>query len=646
MEYSDLVVNDEEFESASKKFGAFQENLLNAINQYETILTDSCKDAVLAGATHDAMIAYLEYVAKVKVIVEDLSGRYTTIVNDFIRELEQADDYLYDAGISNVSRDFSQERYQQLLSCLDDPWCSITDSFGDWIYGNILKIIDFFHMDGIKKYLQSCHRLLLDYNDEVAQGLRTLFDAAHTIDFNYGFSIPSVGADYRTCYFDAINLTLYCVRDMFDAMAELIQPNGTPLTESQIKSRLGESYADLLNYYNMTVEISERYSAPTIEDIENFAAPGKPWVFAPFDTPLADYIGDISNFDELLVSLFNLFRVFKDKLVHGDDGEETLDELIARLTGNNAYCIVKNLVSDDEYKTYLIKEQMLSVLRDMSENYDYSGSVEEQVIDDCETLLKYIKKYGKEWYSKLNSMRKEDGSLVLDGRTIKAKNFKSFIDSLNNAGTILNWGDASAEYLAKLFANYSSSLEIIDSFERNYSGDETMQKAITQIRELYNKEFNAWLKEGCEKIAELGTDAAIEALSNSNPVMQVISAVEKTIDVTGEISGLGERAQRMYDSLTYYELYSSSKSAYNNALERFREQIPDTEEYIQAAKDLENCFNLHKNNLIKLYESMADASTGLKQAYYKYCTRQAALLSMKSEMPELMTFEEFCSLEA
>ena len=71
MEYSDLVVNDEEFESASKKFGAFQENLLNAINQYETILTDSCKDAVLAGATHDAMIAYLENVAKVKVIDED-----------------------------------------------------------------------------------------------------------------------------------------------------------------------------------------------------------------------------------------------------------------------------------------------------------------------------------------------------------------------------------------------------------------------------------------------------------------------------------------------------------------------------------------------------------------------------------------------
>lgn len=646
MAYSDFVVKDEEFESASKKFGAFQKNLLDAINQYETILTCSCKDAVLAGGTHDAMIAYLEYVVKVKEIVEDLSGKYTTIVNDFIRELEQADDYLYDAGISNVSRDFSQERYQQLLSCLDDPWCSITDSFGDWLYDNILKIVDFFHLDGIKKYLQSCHRLLLDYNDEVAQGLRTLFDAAHAIDFNYGFSIPSAGVDYRTCYFSAINLTLYCVRDMFDAMAELIQPNGTPLTEMQIKSRLGESYAELLNYYNMTVEISKRYSAPTIEDIENFASPGKPWVFTPFDTPLADYIGDISNFDELLVSLFNLFRVFKDKLVHGDDGEVTVDELIANLTGNSAYSIVKNLVNDDEYKTYLIKEQLLSVLRDMSENYDYSGSAEEQVIDDCETLLKYIKKYGKEWYKKLNSMRKKDGSLVLDGRTIKAKNFMSFLDSLDNAGTILNWGDVSAEYLAKLFVNYSSSLEIIDSFERNYSGDETMQKAITQIRELYNKEFGAWLKEGCEKIAELGIDAAISALAESNPVMQVISKIEKTIDVTGEISGLGERAQRMYDSLTYYTLYSSSKSAYSNSLERFREQIPNTEEYTQAAKDLENCFNLHKNNLIKLYESMADASTGLKQAYYKYCTRQAALLSMKSEMPELMTFEEFCSLEA
>ena len=429
-------------------------------------------------------------------------------------------------------------------------------------------------------------------------------------------------------------------------MAELIQPNGRPFTGGEIESRLGESYRDLQKYYNMTVEISKRYSAPTIEDIENFAAPGKPWVFTAFDTPVIDYIGDISNFDELLMCLFNLFGVFKGKLVHGDDGEVTVDELIAALTGNNAYLIGTNLVSDDEYKTYLIKEQLLSVLRDMSENYDYSGSVEEQTIDDFQTLLKHMKKFGNEWYEKLNSMRREDGSLVLDGRTREARHFRSFLDSLNNAGNILSWGDASAEYLAQLFANYSAGLEIIDSFERNYSGDATMQKAVEQIRELYNKEFNAWLTEACEKVAELGTDAALKALAELSPVMQVISKIEGTIDQIGEISGFGERAQSMYDSLTYHTLYSSSASAYNSALEHFREQTPGTEEYLQAAKDLENCFNLHKNNLIKLYESMADASTGLKQGYYKYCARQAALLSMKSETPELMTFEEFCSLKA
>lgn len=627
-----LIVKDDEFESACKSFSAFHETLLNAIKQYKMILTNISTGAVSSGATHDALVLYIDYVTKLEDITEDLSGRYETIVKNYISAIEAADDYLYDAGISNIARDFSQLCYEHLLSCLDDPWCVLTDSIGDWLYGKFLDVLDFFYADNIKAWLNSCHRLLLDYNDETKQGLRLLFNDVHGIDRTYGVSVSGCSSeDYSTCYFDSISLTMYSIRDLLDEMAEIIKPGNGNFTVDQIKDRLGRAYQELIKYYNVTVEISKLNEDPTIGEISDFAS--QPWAytyFSGFNSPIIDYIGNIGNLEAAQMVLFEMFKISKDKLLYDNfDGE--LTAMILRSGGG---LLTVNL-DGEGYEVYLVKKQLLSVLQEMSDNYKYSGSTEEQIVDDCRTFLKYIEKYGEKWYEKLD----------IDGRTREAKQFKEFFESLDNAQDIFKYGGAAAEYLARLFVNYSAGMEVIDSFERNYTNDETVLKAVVKIRELYNKEFGAWSREAFDVVKEFGFDAAIKSMAEACPVVEVVNKIGEGIELVGGVTGLGTQADNMYDSLIYHQLYSASYSAYRNALEHFRAQVSGTDEYDQAAADLKNCFNLHKNNIVQLYKSMAGATSGEYQSYYKYCAKQAELMTMKSEQaPDLLTFDQFCAI--
>lgn len=646
MAFPDLIIKDAEFESASRKFSAFHDNLLDAIRQYKAILTNISTGAVSSGATHDALVLFINYVDSLEAITADLSDRYAMVVRNFISDIEAADDYLYDAGISNVARDFSQSCYEHLVSCLDDPWCSETDSFGDLLYGGFLDILDMLDIDSVKAWLHSCHCLLLDYNDETKQGLAMLFFDVHKINTDYGMSEPSMGGgDYHTAYFDSISLTMYSIRDMLDEMAEILDPGSGAFTVGQIQDRLGNAYQELLKYYNQTVEISERYLAPTIGEISDFAS--QPWAssfFSGFNSSISDFVCNIGGLAVVQMILFEMFGITKDKLLYGGDGALTSDEIIALLTGNRGHIIGKQFTGDG-YDVHLTKNQLFSVLQDMIGNYRYSGSDEEQLVKNCQTFLDLMEKYGEDWYDKLNNTYGENGKL-LDGRTKEAKMFKDFIDSVGDAQDILKYGSSAAEYLARLFADYSAGKEILDSFERNYAGDEIVLKATDQLQELYNKEFGAWAGEAFDVISKHGLDVALKELGNVCPVVAVVNKIGEGIDLVGEATGWGSEAHNMYDALTFHRLYSSSYSAYGNALDHFKAQTPGTEEYDLAARDLENCFNLHKSNIEKMYTAMAGATHHAEQqSYYEYCAKQASTISMKSgPAPDLLTFDQFCTI--
>ena len=617
--YELLVIKDSEFTSAGKKFKAYCNVLEDVILQYKTTLNDIGARAISSGATHDALLKYIEYIAKLEIIARGTGEKCNSLVNSFIAEVERADDYLYDAGISDSIRDFSSEEYNRLVECLDDPWCSITDSIGDWFYEKINKIIDFFNWDSAKSFLQKCHRLLLDYNDETKQGLTILFDRVHEVDRNYGSSnagaVPGDG-DYYTCYFACVVLTMCQIRDMLDIMSDIINPRNGMFTVDNIDDKLGKAYETLLSYYEQTVNIKELGQKPTVSEISDFAS--QPWsnqYFSCFFWPMSDFIADMGGYEAFKMVVFNMFEIAGDRLLIGD------------------------------YEEYMAKKQLLAVLEDMAQDYKFSESDEKEAIDDCNTFLKYVKKYGDNWYEYMNTTRGENGKLLLDGRTKEAKEFNRFLKGLGGAQKILKYGSQGIEFVSQLFADYEEGLQILDSFEKNYSGDQTILNAVSQIRELYNKEFDAWAFKAVQEVEEIGIDVGLKKLGKAIPVVAVVSAIGEGIDLVGDLAGVGSESQSMYDALVYYQLYDSSQAAYNNALAAFKVADPNSEEYQVLAQDVENCFNLHKKNIVEVFNAMSKASNGTKQSYYHYCAKQAETLTMHDgTQPDILSYDEFLSL--
>lgn len=624
MSTDELIIKDSEFIKAGKKFKTYFDTLKKVIHQYEIALNHISADAIPSGATHDALVEFNKYVKKLELITEGTGDKFNSLNNSFISDIEKADDYLYDAGISsNLVRDFSTEEYERLVDCLDDPWCSITDSFGDLIYEKINKIIDFFNWDSVKSFLQKCHILLLDYNDETKQGLKNLFDSVQSIDWRYGRSVAGAttfDGDSYTCYFALICLTMYQIRDLLDTMSEIINPQNGMFTVDNINGRLGAAYKNLMSYYRQTMAIKENGERPTINEISDFVS--QTWAslyFSCFFRPISDFIADMGGLEQFKMTVFKMFEIVKDKLV-----------------------------SFGNYEEYIAKKQLMSTLKDMMDNYDYSKSDEKKAIDDCKTFMEYVKKYGDEWYKYMNTTRGKNGKLLLDGRTKEAKEFNELLKGLGGAEKILKYGSKGIDYISRLFADYDEGLKILDSFERNYSGDETMKNVISQIRELYNKEYHAWGMELLNEAEEIGIDVALKKLGKMIPVVAVVNKINEGIDSFGEFTGIGTEAKSMYDALCYYQLYSSSETAYYNAIDALKAADPDSDEYKNLARDLENCFNLHKKNTIEMFKAMEKAtSDATKKSYYHYCAKQAETLSMNDKTrPDILSYDEFLSLAA
>ncbi len=605
MSTTDLKIKDSEFFEAGKNLDAFCKALKGTINQYKTIVKSINYNAIPSGKTHDALERYSEYIEELEGIVDGIGKSCVTLTKNFIGDIESADDYLYDAKIVDAIRDFSDDEYQRLLKCLDDPWCEMTDNIDNWFMKKVNGFVDFFDWDSQKSRFQNNKKRLLDYNDETKQGLKALFDRVKAIDRKRNFVV--------------IEEILSETEEILNVMVEIIDPNNKNFTVSAIDDKLGEAFKKLKKLYTESIEIAEEKEPPTIEDISDFIS--HPWsyiYFSDFSALINEFILDIGGMEAFNMILFNGFDIARDTVLIGD------------------------------YETQKAEEQLMDTFQNLLDNYEYDGSDEEEILNQAKTFLDYVKKYGDKWYDYMREHRTEDGRLMLDLRTKEGKAFKEMIESLGGAAFFLKYGEKTIEFLVLLWGDYSKGLKILDSFERNYNGDETVMNAIDNIRELYNKEFKAWILKALDEVQEIGLSVLTKQLKKVKgltPVLAVVDAVEEVIDGIGLLTGEGDKSKAMYDAVTYHKLYCASSIAYDNASEAFRDADPESPEYEQLAKDMENCFNLHKLNIIKMLESMAKASDGTKQSYYEYCAKQAEMLSLKDDAkPEIMSYEEFLKI--
>jgi len=624
MNVDELMVKDSEFEKAGSIISQYANLLNQAISEYHKTLVQISSNSIKSGQVHDALEVYIGYVADLNGKMEIVGNKFKRMTDTYINCIDKADRYLYEKG-GTVVRDFSSDEVAKLYKLLDDPWCSITDGFGDWIRGKLIKWFNADDVTSSKADIDACHKHLLDYNDATKRTIDHIVNDVYNVDLKYGRSIAGAtpfDGDFYTSNFANSALVFYSVRDILNKMASIVEPNKGRFTVENIRNSLEDLFKELNKYYYQTVSVVCDDADITIEVIEKFAS--EYWAisfFHPFTGVISMFLADIGGREAAMMVVFNMFDIAEGQII-----------------------------SQGEYEKMVIKEELMAILDDMANSYVYEGSDEQAIIDDCSDFLKYVKKYGDKWYEYMNTHRGTNGKLLLDGRTKEAKAFKKMLDGLGGAKEILKYGDDALDVIAKIFTDYSKNLEILDSFINNQFGDDNMSACAAEIKKLYEKELSGILAEAGQKIKEVGFDAAMSWLGGELPPVKVVQTIKKVIGTVGEVTGLGDKAKNMYNAMIYQDMYYSSESAYESALKKVQEAIKNGKnvgkEYQKLINDLKNCFNMTRNTAVKMFTAMAQASDGTKKSYYEYCASRAesATMAYDSVNPgkfDILSYEEY-----
>ena len=621
-----MIVKDSEFLDTANSLEAFAETLLAAADQYGRIIDLVLSKAIVSGKTHDALMGFRVYMQKLSVMLESFGGKIQGITKSFLTELDVADEYLYDSGDCNVVRDFSEEQKAYLLTCLDNPICPVTDGLGDFYLTKIRRYSD------AKARMKGAYDKLFDINNTQKSDLNRIFHDSEAVESKYGVSIAGAttfDGDYYTSCFACISLVFFSIRDLLETMATIIDPQNGAFTIEKLE-KLEPCFQDLLRQLSKTLAIREFGTVPSIGTISDFAS--QPWAryfFTDVNIATQLFVTDLGFEDAASMTIFQMFDIFEDKIT-GEDFEQNL-------------------------RKQLLKE----MLESLSDQELYQGSEYEKQVDACKSFLKTAKDLGADIYYIMNHSRidkdgnfildldktlSKEGKLILDGRTVNARAFKDMLKSFGNAKDILSYGSDAIDYISRLTADYSVGLEILESYESNFAGAPETQKAISDIKALYNKEFSAWAEEALDYAKEKGYGLAVKELAKTSPVIQVVTTIDMGIDIVGETTGLGTQARAKFNAMTYFLMQGDTEAAYRAALEKFNNADPSDPNYEKLARDVNNMFNMTKENTVRMFEEMAKSENGEKAAYYRYCAKQVKKADMgnKSEI-KIMSYEQYCA---
>ena len=334
--------------------------------------------------------------------------------------------------------------------------------------------------------------------------------------------------------------------------------------------------------------------------------------FEPFIHSKSEFMNSIDKLDELLIAFWHMNDINKRLRVE--------------------------IWSGNLYEKYLIKEQLLDVMKNVGDSaFRYEGSTEQKCIS---TIKKYLKT--RKYVADIGEV---------SGDEVWKKLFKDSYDGVygEHLSDIISYGDKGLDYLAMFGADYQAGMDMLLSFEKNFSGNQMIIDSINEIKNLYEKEFFTIFNEIILKnVLESGIDEVVSGLKKINPVVEVVDICLKSIDVAGQLSGEKTRTKALLETAICIELQSATQVAYNNALDSAKHIDLSDSRYDDYAKDVANCFVLNQRVLEDMYKKMAkSAGAGmsrqpLRQRYYEYCRDVVSRLSIDDNSnPTLMSYEEY-----
>ena len=631
MQKFELYLFDEEYETNQKKLLEYSDEFEAELETYCNTLSYITENILTSGSTHDALVAFNEFAIELKGAVSETAIKYGAISSAFVGDVMGADKVLYIDG----NRDYRDDQFELLLSCLDDPWCELTDQIGDYVTGFVFKALkavgDFFNWKSLKEKLASMHGWILDQNDVQKEQLYEIFENVNAMDVQ------------RAGFLDENEAAINAIVKVLNHMSSLI--GGSNFTATSVQSKLSGAFKEMNERIDKFISIPEHNTPEDVETIKIFASQN--WAADAFGSTRIAVLGFFDTRlgldDTIKTVLFEASAIGTRKL-----SAVTLASILNQYPGLSALLAACGITAetdiwyiiseDDSYERMLVRKQLWSEFSEMMDAEEYDEYF--KILKFLKKADKEAKKAGKNIYEYLNTHRNADGSLMLDGRTIPAKKFKRILDGLDNAGDILKYGTIGIEYVAKLVADYDKGFEILDALEGNCPPDSMMAEEIAKIRQLYEKKAGSWVTEFWEAN---GKEITADLLMDTNPYTKGAQAVLGVLDTLGDVTGIGGETKAQYEAMVMYtNIYSEAESTYQNALAKFQAADPNDPDYAILSENVAKSFNFQKKTLIDMFEKMGEASHGTEKGYYDYCRRTVQQYNLGSDSRlELMSLEDY-----
>lgn len=132
-----LIVDVDAYLNTSKVVSDFTQQIEELVSKYITLLSDAKEKGVKSGQTADALENFITEIKKVKNVISEAGNSYVKIINDFLHEIDVADELLYD---NNGIKYFRDSDFDDLLAIVDKTPEPSRESFGSWLYNLFLKI--------------------------------------------------------------------------------------------------------------------------------------------------------------------------------------------------------------------------------------------------------------------------------------------------------------------------------------------------------------------------------------------------------------------------------------------------------------------------------------------------------------------------
>lgn len=609
-----MKIKYSDFETFSCKYTEELKEYTKWIEKYLGYIDDICEEGIISGRAHTELLKFRNEFAKIKDMPETIANSVNKIISEYIDDLDNAQkingvSVLYDRNYKGYM-DYSQKYFYELRNVAEE-----TNDGGDIFSTLFLNFLDFLEdlyywankLKGMydnskEKDIRKTQEALLQYNDVTVRQLRNIERNLNDVDQKCYNRLQKVEDSIKK---------MYNYIEVFKKIMEQYQdiPSSFDISKFDFESK----YFEMIQAFNNVNSIGN----VTDEDVEDFiSSDGCEQFLDEQYNIIKDYTYEVSQIDMMDVKFWEIIIFQWFDIAEGK---------------------IKNV---GDYEKYLMKKEIMDMIDDLAGNYVYSGSGEQEIIDEFKSLYNEAKKKGQSTYDFLNKIRDENGK-VLDGRTKKAREFRKFLKSLKNAERILEFGDQGINIISKLFINYDKNLEFLDSFERNVNiSDDTMKECIAEIRATYEHELSQTLND----IALQCTNNAVDYIYEINiPVIDVIGKIKKTIGFVGEISG--ESAK----TAAQIEFYNSARPIIDNAERAFKESLrklkeadKDAEDYDILMNDFKNSFGFYKNTLSRWLNKMAIASDSPKRDYYYYCSSKVSSMELKDvSNPDFMSYEEY-----